>query len=58
MLTDAESLKQSFPLLNELCILQPVTWFNPRYTSMQEGYPQVGLSAEQVADAAALALKE
>ncbi|MBM7341516.1 D-serine ammonia-lyase [Pantoea coffeiphila] len=53
MLTDAESLKQSFPLLNELCALQPVTWFNPRYTSMQEGYPHVGLSAEQVADAAA-----
>ncbi|PRD12657.1 D-serine ammonia-lyase [Pantoea coffeiphila] len=53
MLTDAESLKQSFPLLNELCALQPVTWLNPRYTSMQEGYPHVGLSAEQVADAAA-----
>ncbi len=53
MLTDVESLKQSFPLLNELCALQPVTWFNPRYTRLQEGYPYVGLRAEQVADAAA-----
>lgn len=53
MLSDVKSLKQDFPLLNDLCALQPVTWFNPRYTSMQDGYPYVGLSGEQVDDAAA-----
>nr|WP_314420120.1 D-serine ammonia-lyase [uncultured Erwinia sp.] len=53
MLTNVEGLKQNFPLLNDLCALQPVTWFNPGYTRLQEGYPYVGLSAEQVADAAA-----
>lgn len=52
MFTDAERLKQDFPLVNELCALQPVTWFNPRYTSLSEGYPNVGLTGSQVADAA------
>jgi len=52
MFTDAERLKQDFPLVNELCALQPVTWFNPRYTSLSEGYPYVGLTGSQVADAA------
>lgn len=52
MFTDAERLKQDFPLVNELCALQPVTWFNPRYTSLSEGYSYVGLTGSQVADAA------
>ena len=52
MFTDAERLKQDFPLVNELCALQPITWFNPRYTSLSEGYPYVGLTGSQVADAA------
>jgi len=53
MLFDPEILKQNFPLLNELCSLQPVTWFNSGYSRFNEGYPHVGLRAEQVADAAA-----
>ena len=53
MLMDTERLRQDFPLLNALCALQPVTWFNPKTTSLQEGYPHVGLTREQVADASA-----
>ena len=53
MLADPKRLRQTFPLLNTLCELQPVTWFNPRYTSFAEGYPYVGLTSEQVADASA-----
>lgn len=53
MLPDVEYLRQSFPLLNTLSALQPVIWFNPGTTSLAEGYPHVGLTREQVADASA-----
>lgn len=53
MLLDAERLRRDFPLLNSLCALQPVTWFNPETTTLAEGYPYVGLTREQVADASA-----
>ncbi|MTD25953.1 D-serine ammonia-lyase [Erwinia sorbitola] len=48
---DVARLKQHFPLLNQLCALQPVTWFNPKNSPMAEGYPHVGLTREQVSDA-------
>ncbi|CAI0707446.1 D-serine dehydratase [Serratia entomophila] len=39
------------PLLQQMAALQPLTWFNPRATTLQAGLPHVGLSAEDVADA-------
>ena len=53
MTLDVKSLKQNFPLLDALCALQPVSWFNPDYATLAAGYPHVGLTAAQVADAAA-----
>lgn len=53
MSMDAERVRQSFPLVNQLCALQPVTWFNPKATTLAQGYPHVGLTREQVADASA-----
>lgn len=57
MLMDVERLRRDFPLLNELCSLQPVTWFNPGATSLKEAYPHVGLTREEVADASARLLR-
>lgn len=53
MLPDVEHLKRNFPLINSLIALQPLTWFNPNTTTLAEGYPCVGLTREQVADASA-----
>ena len=53
MLMDAERLRQNFPLVNALCALQPVSWFNPRATTLAQGYAHVGLTREQVEDARA-----
>ena len=57
MLMDVERLRRDFPLLNELCSLQPVTWFNPGATLLKEAYPHVGLTREEVADASARLLR-
>ncbi|ANJ95807.1 D-serine ammonia-lyase [Serratia sp. TSA_7] len=40
-----------FPLVQDLIDLKPITWFNPRATTLQAGLPYVGLSADDVADA-------
>lgn len=53
MLMDAEQVRQNFPLVNQLCALQPVTWFNPKATTLAQGYAHVGLTREQVVDASA-----
>jgi len=40
-----------FPLVQDLIDLKPITWFNPRATTLQAGLPYVGLGADDVADA-------
>ncbi|MGQ8775305.1 D-serine ammonia-lyase [Serratia sp. NA_112.1] len=49
--TQIQQLVKQFPLVQELIELKPVTWFNPRATSLQVGLPFVGLDAADVADA-------
>ncbi|CAI0706737.1 D-serine ammonia-lyase [Serratia ficaria] len=49
--TEIQQLVARHPLLQQMAALQPVTWFNPRATTLQAGLPYVGLSAEDVADA-------
>ncbi|WP_421417015.1 D-serine ammonia-lyase [Serratia plymuthica] len=40
-----------FPLVQDLIDLKPITWFNPRATTLQAGLQYVGLGADDVADA-------
>ncbi len=49
--TQIQQLVTQFPLVQELIELKPVTWFNPRATTLQVGLPFVGLGAADVADA-------
>ncbi|WP_129544267.1 D-serine ammonia-lyase [Serratia sp. 1D1416] len=49
--TEIQQLVARHPLLQQMAALQPVTWFNPRATTLQAGLPYVGLSAKDVADA-------
>ncbi|QNF25303.1 D-serine ammonia-lyase [Aeromonas hydrophila] len=46
-------LTQQFPLLQPLIALEPVSWFNPKATTLVEGLPYVGLDGRDVADASA-----
>lgn len=39
------------PLLQRMVALEPITWFNPRATTLATGLPHVGLTAADVADA-------
>lgn len=39
------------PLLQHMVALEPLTWFNPRATTLAAGLPHVGLTAADVADA-------
>ncbi|HEJ9078495.1 TPA: D-serine ammonia-lyase [Serratia marcescens] len=39
------------PLLQRMVALEPLTWFNPRATTLAAGLPHVGLTAADVADA-------
>ncbi len=50
---DVSRLTQQFPLLQSLIALEPVSWFNPRATTLEEGLPYVGLDGSDVADASA-----
>ncbi|MBL4286022.1 D-serine ammonia-lyase [Vibrio fluvialis] len=50
-MTDA--LIERFPLLKQLIALQETQWFNPNITILAEGLPHVGLSEQDVQDAAA-----
>lgn len=45
------TLIAQFPLLADLIALKETTWFNPATTSLAEGLPYVGLTAQDVADA-------
>ncbi|WP_304623050.1 D-serine ammonia-lyase [Pantoea sp. BAV 3049] len=47
-----QQLKNAFPLVKTLCDLEPVTWINSKATSTEEGMPYVGLTADQVEEAA------
>ncbi len=49
--TQIQQLVTQFPLVQELIELKPVTWFNPRATTLQVGLPFVGLDASAVSDA-------
>ncbi|MBW3163732.1 D-serine ammonia-lyase [Ferrimonas balearica] len=48
-----QNLIERHPLLQQLVALQPVTWFNPEATTLSEALPDVGLTAEDVAEASA-----
>ncbi len=50
---DVSQLTQQFPLLQSLIALEPVSWFNPKATTLVEGLPHVGLDGSDVADASA-----
>ncbi|MFQ2281652.1 D-serine ammonia-lyase [Aeromonas dhakensis] len=50
---DVSQLTQQFPLLRSLIALEPVSWFNPKATTLVEGLPHVGLDGSDVADASA-----
>lgn len=50
---DVSQLTQQFPLLQSLIALEPVSWFNPKATTLVEGLPYVGLDDRDVADASA-----
>ena len=39
------------PLLQRMVALEPITWFNPRATTLAAGLPHVGLTAADVAAA-------
>ncbi|WP_421282024.1 D-serine ammonia-lyase [Aeromonas taiwanensis] len=50
---DVSQLTARFPLVQSLIALEPVTWFNPKATSLALGLPYVGLDGNDVADASA-----
>ena len=50
---DMTTLLARFPLLKDLVALKETTWFNPATTSLAEGLPYVGLTADDVQDARA-----
>lgn len=43
-----EQLKKQYPLVEKLIQLEPVAWFNPNITTLEEGLPYVGLNQEDV----------
>ena len=51
--SDMAGLIARFPLLERLMALDPLTWFNPGATTLAEGLPHVGLTRQDVAEAAA-----
>ena len=50
---DVSQLTQQFPLLQSLIAQEPVSWFNPKATTLEEGLPYVGLDGSDVTDASA-----
>ena len=50
---DVQQLITQYPLLQSLIALEPVTWFNPKATTLAVGLPHVGLDSSDVADASA-----
>lgn len=50
---DVQQLITQFPLVQSLIALEPVTWFNPKASTLAIGLPHVGLDGSDVADASA-----
>lgn len=50
---DISQLIAQFPLVRSLIALEPVTWFNPKASTLAVGLPHVGLDGSNVADASA-----
>lgn len=50
---DISQLIAQFPLVRSLITLEPVTWFNPKASTLAVGLPYVGLDGSDVADASA-----
>ncbi|MDF2401976.1 D-serine ammonia-lyase [Aeromonas sp. 5HA1] len=50
---DVQQLTNQFPLVQSLMALEPVTWFNPKASTLAVGLPYVGLDGSDVADASA-----
>lgn len=50
---DVSQLTAQFPLVRSLIALEPLTWFNPKATTLAVGLPYVGLDQRDVADASA-----
>ncbi|MDM5070826.1 D-serine ammonia-lyase [Aeromonas bestiarum] len=50
---DVQQLITQFPLVQSLIALEPVTWFNPKASTLAVGLPHVGLDGSNVADASA-----
>ncbi|KFN21152.1 D-serine ammonia-lyase [Aeromonas bestiarum] len=50
---DVQQLITQFPLVQSLIALEPVTWFNPKASTLAVGLPHVGLDSNDVADASA-----
>ncbi|RSM33844.1 D-serine ammonia-lyase [Aeromonas salmonicida] len=50
---DVQQLITQFPLVQSLIALEPVTWFNPKASTLAVGLPYVGLDGNDVADASA-----
>lgn len=50
---DISQLIAQFPLVRSLIALEPVTWFNPKASTLAVGLPYVGLDGRDVADASA-----
>lgn len=44
-------LIEQYPLVQQLIDLKELVWFNPNITTLEEGLPYVGLTAEDVKDA-------
>jgi D-serine dehydratase len=45
---DLTTLTATFPLVQDLIALKETTWFNPATTTLAEGLPYVGLTADDV----------
>lgn len=45
------ALINDYPLVARLQAFEPLTWFNPRATTLEKGLPFVGLGREEVAQA-------
>ncbi len=48
---DLTQLTATFPLVQDLIALKETTWFNPATTTLAQGLPYVGLTADDVQDA-------
>ena len=45
---DLTTLTATFPLVQDLIALKETTWFNPATTTLAQGLPYVGLTADDL----------